>query len=158
MMMDVQLREATWQDLPEMLAIFRETIWHVNRAHYSEAQLGVWASAAEHGERWLQKLNQQFVLLAVKDGRVLGFGSLRQDYIDLLYVHKDHQGQGIAGMIYDVLEARARDAGMQALATDASISAKPFFEKKGFIFVAIRYYLLDGVEISNNRMVKSLHD
>jgi hypothetical protein len=46
---------------------------------------------------------------------------------------------------------------MQALATDASASAKPFFESKGFVFVATRNYLLHDVAISNSRMIKSLH-
>jgi putative acetyltransferase len=157
MLEQLQLREAKWQDLPEMLVLFRETILQVNTAHYSAEQLQVWASAADHGDRWAKKMEEQYVLVATLDDRVVGFGSLRQDYIDLLYVHKDHQGQGIAGRIYEVLESRARYLGMQALATDASASAKPFFESKGFVFVATRNYLLHDVAISNSRMIKSLH-
>lgn len=153
----LQLREAQWQDLPEMLVLFRETILQVNTAHYSPQQLQVWAAAADHGERWAKKMQEQFVLVALLDEQVVGFGSLRQDYIDLLYVHKDHQGKGIAGRIYEVLESRARYQGMQALATDASESARPFFASKGFVFVVTGNYLLQDVTISNSRMIKSLH-
>lgn len=153
----LQLREAQWHDLPDMMVLFRESILHVNASYYTREQLEVWASAADHADRWAKKMEEQYVLVATLDDHVVGFGSLRQDYIDLLYVHKDHQGQGIAGRIYEVLESRARYLGMQALATDASTSAKPFFEGKGFVFVATRNYLLQDVAISNNRMIKSLH-
>lgn len=154
---DITLRIATLKDLPAMTSLFRETVWHINSRSYTPDQVRVWAAAADHTERWVQKLHQQFVILAMRGDDLLGFGSLRQDYVDLLYVHKDWQGKGVAGLIYDVLEQRAKVYGMQALATDASVFAMPFFAKKGYMFVTTRYYVLDGVEISNSRMVKSLH-
>lgn len=154
---EITLRIATLRDLPAMTNLFRETVWHINSKSYTPDQVRVWAAAADHMERWVQKLQQQFVILAMREDLLVGFGSLRQDYVDLLYVHKDWQGQGIAGLIYDVLEQRAMVYGMQALATDASVFAVPFFARKGYIFVTTRHYILDGVEISNSRMVKSLH-
>jgi putative acetyltransferase len=154
---NLHLRLAVMDDLPEMLNLFRDTILHVNIGHYSQEQVLAWSDAANHWERWVQKMQQQHVLLAFEQGKLVGFGSLRNDYIDLLYVHKDHQGKGIASALYNVLEGRARELGMQALATDASFNARPFFERKGFIFVVLRDYVLNGVEISNCRMIKSLH-
>ena len=153
----VYFRTAQVEDLPDMLNIFRETILHVNLGHYTEEQVKVWADAANNMDRWVEKINGQHVLLAFDKNGVLGFGSLRNDYIDLLYVHKDHQGQGIASSIYEILEGRAKEDGMQALATDASYTARSFFEKKGFVYIATRSYTINGVEISNCRMVKSLH-
>jgi len=52
-------------------------------------------------------------------------------YLDRLYVHKDFQGQGIATIIADELEkyAQRRDI---IITTEASITAKPFFEKRGY--------------------------
>ena len=153
----VLFRTATVSDLPEMLTLFRDTILNVNLGHYTPAQVSAWSNAANNIDRWVEKITHQHVLIADKEARILGFGSLRNDYIDLLYVHKDFQGKGIASLIYGVLENRARQEGMQALATDASFTAKKFFEKKGFIFVATRGYKIEGVEISNCRMMKSLH-
>ena len=156
-MIDMQIRIAETQDLPEMLTLFRDTILHVNLGHYTPAQVKVWSEAANNLDRWAEKISSQHVLVAEKDNCMLGFGSLRNDYIDLLYINKNYQGKGVASMIYEILENKARQEGMQALATDASFTAKHFFEKKGFIFVATRSYVINGVEISNCRMVKSLH-
>jgi putative acetyltransferase len=154
----VYFKTATVDDLPDMLQLFRDTILHVNLSHYTQDQVEVWANAANNLDRWIDKINEQHVLIAHDHEKLLGFGSLRMDYIDLLYIHKDHQGEGIASSIYSILEGRAREYGMQALATDASHTARGFFEKKGFVFVATRTYIMNGVEISNCRMVKSLHD
>lgn len=152
----VYFRTAMVDDLPDMLQLFRDTILHVNLSHYTQEQVAVWADAANNIDRWINKINEQHVLVAHDEEMLLGFGSLRLDYIDLLYVHKDHQGEGIASSLYDILEGKAREYGMQALATDASHTARGFFEKKGFLYVATRSYVMNGVEISNCRMVKSI--
>ena len=154
---ELHFRIANVNDLPEMLILFRDTILHVNLGHYTPDQVRAWSNAANNLDRWAEKITTQHVLVAEKADQIIGFGSLRNDYIDLLYIHKDFQGEGIASMIYSILENKARQDGMQALATDASFTAKRFFEKKGFIFVTTRSYKIDGVEISNCRMVKSLH-
>ena len=44
------------------------------------------------------------------------------------YVHKDHQRKGVATAICDALEQNAK---AEKFTTHASITAKPFFEKRG---------------------------
>lgn len=48
-------------------------------------------------------------LVAVEDGCAVGFGDIDSNtgYLDRLYVHKDHQGMGIATALCDRLEASA---------------------------------------------------
>jgi putative acetyltransferase len=156
-MSDINFRTAGFDDLPQMLDLFRETVLAINVQHYTDDQVRVWSAAGNRADRWAEKISRQHILIAEQDGQILGYGSLENDYIDLLYVHKDQQGKGIASMIYNILEGKARQDGMQALATDASFTAKAFFERKGFILVEQRSYIVDGVEISNCRMIKSLH-
>lgn len=154
---EINFRTAGFDDLEQMLDLFRETVLAINVRDYTAEQVRVWSAAGNRAERWAEKISRQNVLVAEQDGLILGYGSLENDYIDLLYVHKDQQGKGIASMIYSILEGKARQDGMHALAADASFTAQPFFERKGFIMVEQRTYIMDGVEISNCRMVKSLH-
>lgn len=51
-------------------------------------------------------------------------------YLDRLYVHKDHQGIGIATALCEKLEASVESA---TVTTHASITARPFFEDRGYV-------------------------
>ena len=61
---------------------------------------------------------------------LVGFASLTDEgALDFLYVHKDFQGKGIATALLKQVERIARKKGMAMLRTEASITARGFFEK-----------------------------
>ena len=67
--------------------------------------------------------------MAEEDGVLLGFGDISAEgYLDRLYVSKDHQRRGIATAICTALEEAVP---AERITTQASITAKPFFEKRG---------------------------
>ena len=67
------------------------------------------------------------------DGKIVGFGDMDETgYLDRLYVHKDYQRRGVATAICDALEQNTKAA---EYITHASITARPFFEKRGYTFV-----------------------
>lgn len=70
---------------------------------------------------------------------------------DRLYVHKDYQNQGIATAICDVLEQSAGDT---KITTHASITAKPFFEHRGYKVVREQQVMRDGISLTNFVMEK----
>ena len=88
------------------------------------------------GDSWnidLDKWNCSFLehntLIAVLDGVITGFADMdKKGYINMLYVHKDYQGQGIATALINELERYARKESVICFETHASITAKPFFE------------------------------
>ncbi|MES5884921.1 MULTISPECIES: GNAT family N-acetyltransferase [unclassified Bacillus cereus group] len=56
-------------------------------------------------------------------------------YVDRLFTHKYYQGKRIASSILQKLEKEAVNLGHREIYTEASITAKPFFESKGFICI-----------------------
>ena len=72
-------------------------------------------------------------------------------YLDRLYVHKDYQGQGIASAICDELE---RFAVGKTFTTHASITAKPFFQHRGYRVVCKQEVIRRGVALTNFIMEK----
>ena len=72
-------------------------------------------------------------------------------YLDRLYVHRDYQRQGIAAAICDVLE---QSCGAQTLVTHASITARPFFEVRGYCAVREQTVVCCGVAMTNFVMEK----
>jgi putative acetyltransferase len=86
-----------------------------------------------------------------------GFISLEWDgHIDLLYIHPDFQSRGVASMLLWRLEASAEARGLVRLFTEASITAKPFFERRGFRVIAAQTVLRRGQALANFRMERRL--
>ena len=86
---------------------------------------------------------------------IVGFGDMdRTGYLDRLYVHKDHQGKGIAASLCDELE-RPFSPGT-VVTTHASITARPFFERRGYTVVREQQVIRKGVALTNFVMEKKL--
>lgn len=113
------------QDLPEMLLLFQDTITTTCKEDYNTNQLEAWKSGAENKERWLKVMKEQYILIAESENKIVGFCTLAQgNYIDLLFVHKDYQHQGIASKLYELIEKEALDQNQKILTADVS---KTFF-------------------------------
>lgn len=150
-------RTATLSDLKEMQELFIETIKSVCQKDYNPKQIEVWISGVSNTERWINVINTQFVLLAIIENKIVGYGTLKEgNYIDLFYIHKEYQRQGIADKILEKLEHQAIKDNSNVITLDSSITAKPFFEKKGFIVKAEQRIERLGVELINYKMEKSL--
>lgn len=128
------LRPYRTTDLDALALLFYETVHSVNAADYTPAQLDAWAGGSIDRAAWDGSLRAQQSLVAVLDGRALGFADLdiQAAYLDRLYVHRDWQGRGVATALCNALEQRARIAGLSSVRTCASITARPFFEKRGY--------------------------
>lgn len=88
----------------------------------------------------------------MENGDIIGFGDMDESgYLDRLYVHKDFQGQGVASAICDELERFA--AGI--ITTHASITAKPFFQHRGYRVVRKQEVIRRGVALTNFVMEKT---
>lgn len=76
-------------------------------------------------------------------------------YLDRLYVHAAYQRRGAASAIFRTLENRARQLHITTITTDASITAKPFFERHGFQTIAAQTVYRHGIALNNFKMEKN---
>ena len=153
----ITLRPATDADLNEMRELYRGTITTVCANDYDEVQRAVWASTADNAERWANLIKEQHVLLAISDGKIAGFSSLRDgDYPDFMYVHKDCQRMGVAETLLKAIEQKALEMGCTVITSDVSKTARPFFERKGYTVLAEQVNQRQGVELINYKMKKDL--
>lgn len=153
----ISIRLAQLSDLAEMQKLFVDTIIAICKDDYTHEQIKVWTSSAEDSKRWADKLSSQYFLVAELDEKIVGYCSLENnDYLDILYVHKDHQRVGIADRLYSEIEKEAAKRGAAVIYSDVSKTAKPFFEKKGFKTIAQQKNIIKSVEIINYKMTKTL--
>ena len=153
----MDFRKATILDLAEMQEMYIETIKWVCKNDYTPLQIDAWVSGLNNTERWLKLIHEQYVLLATIKDQIVGYGTLKNgNYIDFFCVHKDFQRQGIADKVFTELEHEAIKENSKTITADISITAKPFFEKKGFVVKAKQKNMRLGVELINYKMEKKL--
>ncbi|SHM81557.1 GNAT family N-acetyltransferase [Flavobacterium chilense] len=155
--MKISFRKATISDLNEMQQLYTNTIQFACKNDYNSAQIEAWISGVKNTERWTQVIETQFVVLAIIQDQIVGFGTLKNgNYIDFFYIHKDFQRRGIANKLLTELELEAKNQHTKIITSDISITAKPFFEKKGFVVKAEQKNIRLDVELINYKMEKQL--
>lgn len=123
------VRQYQEKDLLQIVNLFKNTVSNVNLSDYSEPQIKAWINYVNF-DQWGKTLKENYTLVALLDDVIVGFVDMNKDgYLDHLYVHKDFQRQRIATILCNQLET---DYPMKKITTNASITAKPFFEKRGF--------------------------
>ena len=143
----MQLREYIPSDCAQLAELFYQTVHSVNAKDYTKEQLDAWATGEVDLQAWDASFRAHKTIVAVKNGEIVGFGDMDETgYLDRLYVHKDYQGQGIASAICDELE---RFAAGNSITTHASITAKPFFQHRGYRVVRKQEVIRRGVALTN---------
>lgn len=150
----ISIRRGRLADLQELRELFAGTVTGICQEDYNESQINAWINGAYN---WNHLFTQQYLLVAQEEGTITGFCSLTKDgCVDLFYIHKDHQGKGIARTLYNCLEEEASDRGLFQLTANVSITARYFFEKMGFDMLAEQTLIRQGVELNNFKMRKAL--
>lgn len=141
------IRNYTAADSAKTAALFYETVHTVNAADYTKKQLDAWVSATPDADAWNRSFDGHIGIVAVWDGEIVGFGDIvPSGYLDRLYVHKDFGRRGIAAAICNALEAAV---GTEKITVHASITAKPFFERRGYRVVKEQQVVRHGVALTN---------
>ena len=144
-------------DAPEIVRLFFETVRSVNRADYSDEQLNVWAPGLPELEEWHARMAGRRTLVAEEGGEVVGFAELEGDgHLDMFYVRGDTVGRGVGQQLYRAVEREALGLGLGRIFTEASITARPFFERRGFRVVREQMVSRRGVSLTNFVMRKDL--
>jgi len=155
--MDIAIRQATAEDLPEITALFRNTITHINTKDYSEKQITVWASGANDTDLWLERISEFYFIVAENDTEIVGFAYLKKGYyLDGLFVHKDYQRQGIASSLIRTIESQVMVEEYPEIRSDVSITALPFFENRYYDIVKKQKKSVKGLVFQNYIVKKTL--
>ncbi|MGB3582430.1 MAG: GNAT family N-acetyltransferase, partial [Roseiarcus sp.] len=129
----VALRPYVPADAKRCAEIFRASIEELAAEDYDADQREAWASRADDEEGFGARLAGALTLLAVIDGEIAGFASLKgAEEIDMLFVDPEFARRGVGRTLVDALTRLAEARGARRLTTEASDVAKPLFERQGF--------------------------
>ena len=149
--MEVDIRQYRQSDCKELIELFYNTVHTVNAKDYTKEQLNAWATGQVDLERWNLSLQEHYSIVAVDNNVIVGFGDIdKTGYLDRLFVHADYQGKGIATAICNQLEQFVEGN----ITTHASITARLFFETRGYKVIKEQQVERQGVFLTNYMMVK----
>ena len=150
--MEIKLKLYNSEDLEQIARLFYDTVHAVNIRDYTEPQVNAWATGNINLKEWDKSLSEHLTYVALADKLIIGFGDIDADgYLDRLYVHKDYQRRGIATALCNRLESEIE---ADHIKVHASITARPFFEKRGYQVIESREVVRNGVSLKNYVMIK----
>ncbi|MBD3881730.1 GNAT family N-acetyltransferase [Phormidium tenue FACHB-886] len=153
----IRIRLFETQDAEQIARLFYETVREINLGDYSSSQVQAWAPDDIHFRNWAEVCSSRFTYVADDEGVIAGFGELEPNgHIDCFYCHKNYQRCGVGSQIYRAIEAKAVELPVSRLFTEASITAKPFFQRMGFSVVQEQQVTRRGETFTNYVMEKHL--
>lgn len=162
-MIEIRLFEA--RDAEPIAQLFHDSVRNVAIRDYTVAQVKAWAPDDIHFRDWATVCASRFTYVAedvaedvAADERVVaGFGELEANgHIDCFYCHHRYQRCGVGTKLYQAIEAKAVELSVRRLYTEASITAKPFFQRMGFSVVADQSVLCRGESLVNYKVEKKM--
>lgn len=153
---EISVRNYSTEDVQSLANIYFNTIHCINIAHYTQEQVDVWAPQSSlETEGWEKKFLRTKPIVAVIGDEVVGFAEFEPNgHIDCFYVHHEWIGKGVGAALMREIFTKAGRQNISRIFSEVSITAKPFFEKQGFITVTEQTILRKGVELTNYKMEK----
>lgn len=149
--MDIRCYSPAWaRDIADL---YYQSVHAIDSAVYTPEQKLAWAPAPIDYRAWTERLALKQPFVAIIDDRVAGFIELDADgHIDCTYTHPDCQGKGVASALYAHVLQQARETGIRRLYVEASLIARPFFERRGFSVLKQNSVQRQGVNLINFSM------
>ncbi len=144
-------------DAAKIVTLFYDTVHAACAADYTPEQLDAWAPEVPDPDVWHARMAKRHTLVAEEEGEIQGFAELDGNgTLDMLFCRPEVLGRGVGWGLYGKIEEIARGAAMSRIVTDASITARPFFERQGFKLLKRNSVKRAGTELTNFTMEKRL--
>ena len=152
------IRVALQSDTVELKQLFQNTVLAINRRDYSQAEVEDWASCGDNLANIKDMIKTHYFIVAVnQQSEIVGFSSITpQGYLHSMFVHKDFQGKGIAIMLLNEIEQYAITNGIMRITSEVSLTARPFFEKRGYIVEEEQKRKANQLSLTNFWMAKQM--
>ena len=90
-------------------------------------------------------------------GKMAGFSSMNKEGLFTFHVcTQDMQGRGVATLLLSEVEKMGKAYGVDEITSEVSLTAKPFFEQKGYKVVKSQKCRANQLELTNFVMCKQI--
>lgn len=154
----ISIREYRNEDIPICARLYYDTVIHVNARDYTPDQIIAWSPEVWPDSFWRERFLRAYKVFVAEIGnKIGGFSEYHADgHVDTLYVHYEHQGEGVGSSLMKRIEEEAARTGVIKLYLEASITGRPFFANKGFQVVGEEVKKYRGAAFRQALMEKQL--
>jgi GNAT superfamily N-acetyltransferase len=150
------IREFQKADLPALKTLVHKTIATCYPGHYSAEAVRFFLDYHSE-EAILRDAQKGRTVILDKAGRILGTGTLVEEEIKRVFVDPTFQKQGFGRWIMRQLEEAAARQGVGAVKLDASLPAKAFYDRLGYLTVEPAFLTVEnGRRLDFFKMQKAL--
>ena len=137
----------------EVADLFFMSVHSIDSSIYSQEQKRAWASSPIDYVSWGKRLEEKRPYLLLINNQLAGFIELEADgHIDCTYVSPMFQRKGVATALLEYVIDKAKNLELKLLYVEASIVAKPLFEKIGFLVDKENRVIRNGIVLTNYSM------
>ncbi len=155
--MTVRIRPYADHDGRPTLDVFLAAVRVTAAADYTPEQVAAWAPDGIDERAWGARRAALHTVVAESDGRVVGFTDVDADgYVDMMFVDPSVGRAGVGSALLAWAHDEAVRLGATALTTNASVTARPFFEAHGFVVEREQHPVRAGVALTNFAMRRVL--
>ena len=155
--MAVHVRAFRDDDPPALWEVFHSAIHGTASADYTQEQVDAWSPAEVDQARWAARMREIAPFVAEEDDQIIGYADVQADgYIDHFFVATSAARRGVGSALMRQIHASAVERGIGSLYSNVSITARPFFEKWGFVVESEQRPIARGVTMTNFLMRKAL--
>jgi GNAT superfamily N-acetyltransferase len=151
----LRIRRALLTDAPAIAGVMRAAVRGA-RGSYPARTLAAWGSLPALYHAWAMTAGGEDVLVAEREGRVVGYAGLRGAEVTALFVRPSAARQGVASALLARVEALARRRSVRRVLVDAARSGVAFYQARGFTAVHAVRVPLPGGALAAVRMAKRL--
>ena len=155
--MQVDIRPLAAEDYADLGRIFFCAVHEGTKSAYCLAQRLAWGGETIDLPLWKARAAELTGFVAQTGGEPVGFISMdRAGYVGFAYVLPSAAGKGVGTALLSAAEAWARGQGAASLTTEASLIARPFFLRGGWVVVEEEEVERKGVTLTRFRMRKEM--
>lgn len=153
------IKGSTIEDIPVLYAVFEASVRNTCIGDYTPEQIDAWVGRATE-QRWRELFETGLSFFIAEDtltNETAGFVSVNAEgYIHSMFVYPDFQRCGVATLLLGKAEEFALEYGAKRMCSEVSKTALPFFKSAGYKVEREQTVTVNGVEMNNFVMGKSL--
>lgn len=133
--------------------IFSAAVHEIASEVYTEEQCLAWCVRETNYGHWKNRCELKRPFVAMAGSEIAGFFELDPDgHIDCAYINPKYKRKGIMTSLVRHAVDTCFALNLNRVYVDASICAKPMFEKMGFTLIRENMVTIQGVELLNYKM------
>ncbi len=135
--------------------IFVAAVHEIASKVYTEEQCLAWSAREPNYAHWEKRCAAKCPFVSVAEERIAGFLELDPDgHIDCAYIHPAYQHRGLMSALVRHALDLSFAKNLPRVYVEASLCAKPMFEKLGFRTLGENWVAIKGVFLLNYKMEK----